>query len=70
MDLAKVLVELRAELDNLDAAILSLERLKQEGHRRRGRPPKLLAELRKSERTGEHLTHAARTKTDSGSPST
>jgi hypothetical protein len=67
MDLAKVLVELRAELDNLDAAILSLERLKQEGHRRRGRPPKLLAELRKSERTGRS-THAAQAKNDSGAP--
>jgi hypothetical protein len=63
-------VELRAELDNLDAAILSLERLKQEGHRRRGRPPKLLAELRKSERTGERVTHATRTKNDPGSPET
>ena len=46
MDLAKVLVELRAELENLDAAILSLERLKQEGHRRRGRPPKWMKEAK------------------------
>jgi hypothetical protein len=68
MDLAKVLVELRAELDNLDAAILSLERIKPEGHRRRGRPPKLLAELRKSERTGERSTPAALAKNDSDGP--
>ncbi|MGP8246301.1 MAG: hypothetical protein ACLQVN_17495 [Bryobacteraceae bacterium] len=65
MDLAKVLVELRAELDNLDAAILSLEQLKQEGHRRRGRPPKLLAELRKAERIHERPSRAARTKIES-----
>jgi hypothetical protein len=38
MDLAKVLAELHAELENLNAAINSLERL-QETPRRRGRPP-------------------------------
>jgi hypothetical protein len=46
MDLAKVLVELRRELANLDAAIISLERL-QAGGRKRGRPPQWLSELRK-----------------------
>ena len=50
MDLSKVLTELRAELANLDAAILSLERLKQEGPPRRGRPPKALAEANKAAR--------------------
>jgi predicted nucleic acid-binding Zn-ribbon protein len=49
MDLSKVLVQLRQELENLDAAILSLERLQQEG-RRRGRPPKALAEVTKASR--------------------
>jgi hypothetical protein len=49
MDLSKVLTELRAELENLDAAILSLERLHQEG-RRRGRPPKVLADVTKASR--------------------
>jgi hypothetical protein len=38
MDLAKVLAQLHAELDNVNAAIESLERIK-EGGRRRGRPP-------------------------------
>jgi len=47
MDLSKILLQLHSELDNLEAAILSLERLQQEG-RRRGRPPKLLAEMRKA----------------------
>jgi hypothetical protein len=46
MDLAKMLAELREELANLDSAILSLKRLQAEG-KRRGRPPKALAEARK-----------------------
>lgn len=50
MDLVKVLAQLHAELENLEAAIVSLERLQQEG-RRRGRPPKLLAEIKKATRT-------------------
>ena len=45
MDLARVLQELHEELANLNAAILSLERLQESG-RRRGRPPALLAELK------------------------
>ena len=53
MDLDKVLAQLRAELENLDAAIVSLERLQTEGPRR-GRPPKLLAAARK---TGDVVTN-------------
>jgi hypothetical protein len=49
MDLSKVLAQLREELENLDAAILSLERLQQEGPRR-GRPPKVLSNLSKAPR--------------------
>ena len=45
MDLSKVLEQLRNELENLDVAILTLERL-QEKSVRRGRPPKVLAGLR------------------------
>ena len=49
MDLARVLAELRAELANVDAVILSLEQLQQvSGAHRRGRPPKLLSDLRKA----------------------
>jgi len=40
MDLGKVLAHLHSELENLDAAIASLQRL-QEGGRRRGRPRQL-----------------------------
>lgn len=46
MDLSKVLAQLHAELANLDAAIHSLERLQLEGTRR-GRPPKLLASMKR-----------------------
>jgi hypothetical protein len=45
MDLAKVLAQLHAELQNLDAAIASLERI-QQGSRRRGRPPDWLVKTR------------------------
>lgn len=55
MDLRKVLAELRQELQRLDAAILSLERLKKEG-RRRGRPPKLLADLKRPKQQSEPPT--------------
>jgi hypothetical protein len=47
MDLTKVLEELRRELQHLDSAILTLERLQAKSVRRRGRPPKLLSELRR-----------------------
>jgi hypothetical protein len=42
MELAKVLALLREELDSLNTAIATLERL-QEGNRRRGRPPRLVS---------------------------
>lgn len=49
MDLPKVLAELRQELANLDSAIASLERLQEvSAAHRRGRPPKVLAEMRKA----------------------
>jgi hypothetical protein len=53
MDLNKVLAQLREELENLDAAILSLERLQQEGPRRRGRPPKALSHLSRTVRAAK-----------------
>lgn len=53
MDLNKVLAQLREELENLDAAILSLERLHQEGPRRRGRPPKALSNLARAARAAK-----------------
>lgn len=50
MELAKVLAQLREELANLDAAILSLERL-QTGGRRRGRPPGWMSDGKGGNRT-------------------
>jgi hypothetical protein len=47
MDLSKALIQLRKELAHLDAAILSLERLQARAPRR-GRPPRVLAELLKA----------------------
>ena len=41
MDLTKVLAHLHGELDNLNAAIATLERL-QQGGRRQGRPPRVV----------------------------
>jgi hypothetical protein len=46
MDLRNVLAQLRSELENLDAAIQSLERLRQT-ERRRGRPPSWLNAIKK-----------------------
>jgi len=39
MDVEKVLAEMREERDQLDAAILSMERVARGSGRRRGRPP-------------------------------
>ncbi|HVN06426.1 MAG TPA: hypothetical protein VMT86_18530 [Bryobacteraceae bacterium] len=39
MDLAKALAELRQQRDNIDQAIMSLERLAADRPRGRGRPP-------------------------------
>ncbi|MBZ5727704.1 MAG: hypothetical protein LAP87_22240 [Acidobacteriia bacterium] len=61
MDLAKVLLQLHEELDRLDAAILSLELLQQEGHRR-GRPPKLLVDLKAEPKSGATPRSKARRK--------
>jgi hypothetical protein len=47
MDLSKVLAQLRQELNHVDAAIQSLERLQARGAARRGRPPRSFLDLRK-----------------------
>jgi hypothetical protein len=45
MDVAKILGELREERQQLEEAILSLERLARGRGRRRGRPPAWMAEI-------------------------
>lgn len=47
MDVTKILEELRQERQNLEEAIMTLERLAEGRGRRRGRPPTWLVEARK-----------------------
>ncbi|MBL8214426.1 MAG: hypothetical protein JNK87_27135 [Bryobacterales bacterium] len=47
MDVNKMLAELRAEREQIEEAILSLERLARGRGKRRGRPPSWLTEMRK-----------------------
>lgn len=48
MDVNKMLEELRAEREQIEEAILSLERLARGRGKRRGRPPSWLSEMRKT----------------------
>ncbi len=50
MNLAKILDELRLEREQIEEAIISLERLAAHRSKRRGRPPKWLAEAKKRAR--------------------
>jgi hypothetical protein len=45
MDVTKILTELKAEREQIEEAILSLERLAQGRGRRRGRPPSWMSEV-------------------------
>jgi hypothetical protein len=47
MDVSKILDELRQEREQLEEAILSLERLAMGRGRRRGRPPSWMVEAKK-----------------------
>jgi hypothetical protein len=47
MDVAKMLADLRQEREQIEEAILSLERLATGRGKRRGRPPTWLAEMKK-----------------------
>jgi hypothetical protein len=48
MDISKILAELRLEREQLEEAILSLERLALGGVKRRGRPPAWMAKVKES----------------------
>ena len=50
MDVSKMLAELRQERDQLDEAIMTLERLARGRGRRRGRPPAWMTELKRKGR--------------------
>jgi len=45
MDVSKILTELREEREQIEEAILSLERLARGRGRRRGRPPAWMSEI-------------------------
>lgn len=47
MDVAKILEDLRREREQIEEAILTLERLAEGRGKRRGRPPRWLVEARK-----------------------
>ena len=52
MDVNKMLAELRQEREQIEEAILSLERLARGRGRRRGRPPAWLNEIEQPKRRG------------------
>jgi hypothetical protein len=52
MDVSKILAELKAEREQIEEAILSLERLARGRGPRRGRPPAWMAELTGKPRRG------------------
>jgi len=67
MDVSKILCELRAEREQIEEAILSLERLARGRGRRRGRPPAWMSQITAKRRgrppgsknkTGETATSA------------
>jgi DNA invertase Pin-like site-specific DNA recombinase len=61
MDVAKILAELRQEREQIEEAILSLERLAKGRGRRRGRPPAWMVDVKKRGRPP-----AKKVKTESG----
>src|SRR5580704_17616121 len=72
MDVIKMLAELRQERDQLEEAILTLERLARGRGRRRGRPPAWMTELKRrgrppgSKNKAKESTGAQRTRKRSG----
>ena len=65
MDLSKVLQQLHEELANLNAAILSLERL-QEAGKHRDKEPQWLEEMQKPARKGRKPKGSGDEKVDEG----
>jgi hypothetical protein len=52
MDVTKILAELKSEREQIEEAIVSLERLARGRGRRRGRPPSWMAEVNAPKRRG------------------
>jgi hypothetical protein len=66
MDVNKILAELRQEREQIEEAILSLERLATNRGRRRGRPPSWMVEARKRDEERVHPPPAKSGKSSSG----
>lgn len=66
MNLTKILEDLRREREQIDEAILSLERLAAGSGPRRGRPPAWLKEQKNRVRTTNHIKESATAKSVSG----
>lgn len=61
MDINQMLAELRAEREQLEEAILALERLVRGGGKRRGRPPKWMSAIRSGGDAAEDQPTKSRT---------
>ena len=68
MDVNKMLADLRQEREQIEEAILSLERLARGRGRRRGRPPAWLSQIEAPKRRGR--PPGSKNKTAGGSPKT
>jgi hypothetical protein len=66
MDVAKILAELRQERQQIEEAILSLERLARGRARGRGRPPAWMASIAAPKRRGRPPGSKNKTSTASG----
>ncbi|MFN0104011.1 MAG: hypothetical protein ACKV2U_18245 [Bryobacteraceae bacterium] len=58
MDVTKILEQLREERDQIEAAIVTLERLALGRGKRRGRPPSWMVEARKRTKSGDEVSVA------------
>ena len=58
MDVTKILEQLREERDQIEAAIVTLERLALGRGKRRGRPPAWIVEARKRTKSGDEMSAA------------
>ncbi|MBI2686378.1 MAG: hypothetical protein HYX27_08685 [Acidobacteria bacterium] len=58
MDVTKILEQLREERDQIEAAIVTLERLALGRGKRRGRPPSWMVEARRRTKPGEEVSTA------------
>lgn len=68
MDVTKILAELKAEREQIEEAILSLERLARGRGPRRGRPPSWMAEIAPKPRRGRPPGSKNKAETSSSVP--